>query len=107
MLTPAVIQQKELQQMDSDEPPKVVSLRGQPTGERKVNANAVAAAQRLLEQAQAGEVIGVAVVTLHYDSAAAFDMAGKLGGYSMLGACDMVHDLLVEVNKETTVHEPQ
>jgi len=78
----------------------VVSLHGGPTGERERSEACVATLRRYLEMAEAGEISGVALVGLYHDGAACWHLGGRVGGYSMLGALEMVRSDLVEVNKE-------
>lgn len=78
---------------------KVTSLFGGPTGERTVNEIAVAALEELLEKARSGEIVGIAVAALHYDGCGSFQLAGRVGGYSMLGALDEAHSRVMEIVK--------
>ncbi len=75
----------------------VVSLFGHPTGERKVSEAAVSVAQEALEQAAAGEVIGMVVVKLHHDGLASFHIGGRVGGYSIVGAMTVAQQDLVDM----------
>ena len=47
----------------------VIGLPGVLTGEREVNQIALKEAEALVEAINAGEVVGVAIVKLHYDAA--------------------------------------
>lgn len=79
---------------------KVESLFGGPTGERERSEYAVEVLTDLLERAKSGEVVGVAVASLYYDGAAAYDIAGKVGGYSMMGALDVAKAHLLKLETE-------
>lgn len=76
----------------------VRSLFGNTTVDHEPNATCIAECKRLLEAAQAGEVVGVAVVRLHKDNMASYSLAGIAGGFSMLGAAEMVKSELVMIN---------
>lgn len=47
-----------------------------------------------------GQVIGLGVVTMSYDHCSAYATMGRIGGYTMLGATDMLRHELVRVNDE-------
>lgn len=76
---------------------KVTSLFGGPTGERVVSEAAVAALDEWLERALSGEIVGFAIAVLHHDGLGAFELAGRVGGYSMLGALDAAHARVLEI----------
>ena len=76
---------------------EVVSLWGQPIGEREVQPMLVEALEKMLEQARSGEIVGAALVKLHCDGLGSWDVAGKVGGYSLLGAADCAHACLLEM----------
>lgn len=78
----------------------VVSLYGGPTGEREVCQQAVEQAEKLLAAVKAGEVIGFAVSRVHCDGLASFAVAGKCGGYGMLGALEMAKMVIVGINQD-------
>lgn len=78
---------------------KVTSLFGGPTGERTVNELAVAALEEWLAKARSGEIVGVAVAALHCDGLGSCQLAGRVGGYSMLGALDDAHSQVMEIVK--------
>lgn len=81
----------------------VVSFRGGPVvaGQRAPNPSCIAALKRILQMAEAGEVVGVAVAYLRYDATADTDRAGTLGGFEMIGAVHLLdHELLAEELKK-------
>lgn len=79
----------------------VVSLRGGPTGLPEVNAAAVEALERWLEMARSGHLVGVALAGLDCDGCGRWALSGRVGGYSMLGALEVVRaELLDEVRDE-------
>lgn len=59
---------------------EVHSLTGGPIARGEVSEHAVKALDDALERAKSGDVIGVAVVCLHNDGAASYDIAGRVGG---------------------------
>ena len=79
---------------------KVVSVFGGPTGEPAPNEILIATLERALEAAKAGEIVGGAIAYLHSDGHGSFNVAGQIGGYSMLGAVEMAKSYIVEINKE-------
>ena len=70
-----------------------------PTGEPHVSEVCVDVLRDLLQRAEAGEVTGVGLAALHCNGDASYHVAGHIGGFSMLGALDMVRAELVEINK--------
>lgn len=76
---------------------KVVGLRGALVPERKVNETCVELLEELLAQALSGEIVGVAAVSLHFNSGTSWSVAGTVGGYGMVGACERVKLELMDV----------
>ena len=76
----------------------VVTLRGNSVG--KPNAQYIAMLEDELQRARAGDTVGGALIRLHSDMAASWAVAGVVGGYSMLGALQMVQYELVEANHD-------
>lgn len=77
---------------------KVVSIHGQPLppqGEN--NERTIAALREALEEAEAGEVIGIGLVKFHADNCASFRLSGWAGSYSMLGACDRLKQEILTI----------
>ena len=67
----------------------------EPLRGREPNADLITHLERVLEQAKAGEIIGVACVSMHADMTASQLVAGKVGGSIMIGqARVMEHDLM-------------
>lgn len=79
----------------------VASLFGGPIGQREVVESAVKAAQELLEAVEAGEVVGVAIVRLHHDRLASYQLGGRIGGFALLGALETAKADLIEINSIT------
>lgn len=77
----------------------VVSLHGGPTSLPEPDENCIACLQGLLERAQAGEVIGVAIAARHCDGLASVNIAGKINGYSLLGAMEIARKRVVDWNE--------
>lgn len=78
----------------------VESLFGGPTGEREVSSACVEGLEYLLERARNGEVIGFAASFLHADGTANYCACGHVGGYSMLGALEIVRCELVDAVRD-------
>ncbi|GLO70335.1 hypothetical protein MACH17_18520 [Phaeobacter inhibens] len=77
---------------------KVTSINGAFVSTGEPNEFAVQSLKDALERAQSGDVIGVGVVMRHADGCGSFSIAGSVGGYSMLGALEMVRSEIVDVN---------
>lgn len=65
---------------------KVISLSGRPVGIPERSEAVLEILREVLERAEAGEVVGVAVVMLHSDGLSSYQFGGRVGGYGMLGA---------------------
>lgn len=76
----------------------VKSMFGGPSGLPEVSEVAVSTLRDLLERAEAGELIGVAAVCVHCDGAASYNIGGRVGGFSAIGALEMAKAELLEVN---------
>ena len=76
---------------------EVVSLFGQPTGERVPSKVAVEVLEDWLAKAKAGECIGVCVVGIYADGLSSYSLAGRIGGFSMLGALQVAEAEIVEI----------
>ena len=76
----------------------VVSLNGGLTGERKPSRACVEQLRYLLQAAESGQVIGIAVAALNCDGVAEYRVAGKVGGFSMIGAMDCAKVELLKIN---------
>lgn len=75
----------------------VRSLFGGATGQREPNENAISTLEELLEMARAGEIIGIAVAGLCHDGCGMYRLAGRVGGYSMLGAVEIAKAELIDI----------
>jgi hypothetical protein len=78
----------------------VTAIFGGPTGVLSANDACIATLERWLEMARSGEVIGVAVIGLCHDGLARQAAGGKIGGYSMIGALEVVRAYLIESARE-------
>lgn len=74
----------------------VVSLNGGPTGERQVNEDTVETLEELLEKARSGHVVGLGAVVLEHNGVSEWRLVGRVGGFNMLGATDV---LMAEVRE--------
>lgn len=79
---------------------KVVSLRGGPITTGTPNAVCVDGLNSLLARAEAGEVTGVCVVSIAPGGNAEYHLCGMIGGFSALGALEVVRAHLLEANFE-------
>ena len=75
---------------------EVISLRGGLTGEPVVREDVIEALEAALERARAGEVVGIALVELWKDGLGSWSCNGLIGGYSMIGACEMAKVCILE-----------
>lgn len=75
----------------------VTPLHGGPTYERQRVETCVEVLRDMLERAENGEIVGAAVVALSYDGHGEYMIGGRVGGYSMLGAAQIMHTDLTEV----------
>jgi len=55
--------------------------------------------RELLARAEAGEVTGICAAVVHCDGLASYHIGGFVGGYSALGALDMIRADLIEINR--------
>lgn len=77
---------------------EVKPLFGGMTYEREVVESAITALEAALDAARSGEVVGIAIAMLDYKGMGSFAMAGRIGGYSMIGALEMAKAELIAVN---------
>jgi hypothetical protein len=77
----------------------VKSIFGGPVGVPEPNDTCIEAIRKLLEMAESGEVVGIAVAALDKDGCGRWELAGRVGGYSMLGALEIARAELVDVNR--------
>jgi hypothetical protein len=76
---------------------KVTSLYGDQISTGEPVQSCVNTLRKVFEQAEAGEVVGVALVCLYRDGAGGYHVAGRVGGYSMLGAMEAARADLLDV----------
>lgn len=67
----------------------VTAIFGGPTGVPSRDENAVTVLRDLLERAEAGEVVAVAVAAMTHDGLASCHTGGLIGAYSMIGALEV------------------
>lgn len=77
----------------------VVGIHGMPTGQPDISDACVDTLRDLLQRAEAGDIIGIGISALHCDGCASFWVSGRAGGYSMIGALEMVKAQLVDINR--------
>ena len=77
----------------------IISLWGGPTGERNPSPALIEVLEKWLEKAKSGEVIGAAIIGVYQDNLSGYHLAGKVGGYCMLGALEMVKAEIVDINR--------
>jgi hypothetical protein len=77
---------------------EVKPLFGGLTYEPEVIESAVNALEAALEAARSGEVVGVAVAMLDCRGMGSYSVAGRIGGYSVIGALEMAKAEIVAVN---------
>ncbi len=73
----------------------VVNMGGEPLNTGQPVPTVVEALEDLLERARSGDVIGIAVAVTHHDNLASYQVNGANGSYSILGAIDVIRDLLL------------
>jgi hypothetical protein len=78
----------------------VTALYGGVTHERQVVESTVEALREMLEMAEAGELIGFAGAYLTHDGCGCYRVAGRIGGYSALGALEVAKSHLIDINRE-------
>lgn len=69
---------------------------------KKVYAVLVRRIEEMLEEAKRGDIVGAGIVTLDTSNLAEYTIVGSVGGYSMLGALEMVKSHLIEINRGYT-----
>lgn len=77
----------------------VISLNGKPIGKNEVSKVCVDTLREMLQSAESGELTGVAVVGLHSNGEASYHIVGQVGGFSMVGALDIIKAELVDINR--------
>lgn len=77
----------------------IVSLNGKPSGEREAVQICVDTLRDLLQRAVSGELVGIGLAGLHDNGEASYHVAGRVGGFAMHGALDMVRAELVDINR--------
>jgi hypothetical protein len=78
----------------------VKSLWGGPTGVPERNEMAVEVAEAFAEKVRSGEIIGAIVIGLHSDGLASYQLGGRIGGYGLIGAAEVVKAFLVQSASE-------
>ena len=78
----------------------VAPLFGGPVHVREVDEHAVAALEEALQAARSGEVVGVIIARVHYDNLSSYHIAGRMGGYSIIGALEMAKTELIVLHAE-------
>ena len=81
---------------------KVTSLHGGPTYEKEPSPACIEVLEELLAQAKAGEIVGIATAAMTHDGCGEWRIGGRVGGYSMLGAADVMRAEIVDVVRGDT-----
>lgn len=85
----------------STAPPKVVSLYGGAIRQHgEVSPAVVAEAERVLEMAKAGEIVGIAAVFVHHDECTSSSIHGLCGRMALGQLAIVQHDLCQRLVKE-------
>lgn len=78
---------------------EVRSLNGNAPAVLTRNETCVAELRKLLERAESGDVVGVALCAMHQDKTCSYSVFGMAGGFTMVGALEMAKAELVEINQ--------
>jgi len=76
---------------------KVISLFGAAPPDGRPNPSVVQELERLLEAAQAGEIIGLAGSYVHRDKVVTYSFAGLVGSYGLIGGLDCLKERMVRL----------
>lgn len=76
----------------------VVGMGGDPIPSGDPNPDLVSHLEDILEMARSGEIGGCATIMLHSDRTASYRFGGLVGGWSMLGALQIVQSHLVAID---------
>lgn len=68
---------------------------------REPNEALVGVLRQMLIDAEAGEIVGMAVSVMHGDGLAAWKLVGQVGSFSMIGAARMVERKLIQAVDDT------
>jgi hypothetical protein len=77
---------------------KVAPLFGGLKYQPEVIESAVQTLEMALEAAKSGEIVGVAIAMLDCRGMGSYSIAGRIGGYSMIGALEMAKAEIIAVN---------
>jgi hypothetical protein len=78
----------------------VTALFGGLTSAPTPDENCVEVLENLLEKARGGEVIAVAIAAKHHDGLATANHGGKIAGYALIGALEVIKTCLIDFNRE-------
>lgn len=82
---------------------QVIALNGGPTGQPEPNEACIKTLEDFLTMARSGQIVGIALAGRHHDGCASYASGGAIGGFSMLGALDLVHaDVLAAARGDVT-----
>lgn len=65
----------------------------------KPNADVVAMAEKILDCARSGEIVGLAFAAIHFDSSASHAMAGDVGPRQLGGLCCLMTRMANRIDK--------
>lgn len=77
---------------------EVKSLFGGFIHQPEVMESVVDALEELLADAKAGKITGIAFATVDFKGAGSYTVAGRVGGYTLLGGLEMLKASLVTFN---------
>jgi hypothetical protein len=78
----------------------VVSVFGGPVGELEPDASCIDCLERWLEMARSGKIVGIAIAGVSHDNLSEYALTGRIGGFGIIGAMQMLQQHLVDINME-------
>jgi hypothetical protein len=78
----------------------VISVFGGAIGKQEPIADCVTCLEKYLEMARSGKIQGVAMVAMDSDNVTEYAIAGHVGGFSVIGALQVVQQHLIDFTLE-------
>lgn len=72
----------------------VTPLYGGPSGEKKPDEATIKILEHWLEEAKAGQIVGIVLAGQSFDGVPSFQAAGHVGGFGLLGAIEAAKSTL-------------